>query len=196
MNWFTKILVLSLLIGFSNQLATADEAEIKTVKDLNSVVKKYFANLEGYRSGDLITTGDVGPLLQLLKKKGWSVPQRSTLTSRLTKTGSFLDKTLSSKNGENFLGEVSKVPGGADRIERIAKLKNGKGTLNQLLKFPHGSDLIKELATTKVGRNLGRYAAKREDGKDFNKPTGKIYTESELVKELVKRFKEDPKRQE
>lgn len=185
--------MLFLTIGFSIGPVTADENKIKSENDLVAAAKDYFSKLDKYSSGDLVTTGDVVPLIKLLKQKGWDVPQSDKLISRLIKSGSYLDQTLSSENGQRFFRQISTVSGGVDRIERMSKLKNGKGSINQLINFPHGSDLVKELATTRVGRNLGNRGS-RSGASSLNESTGKIYTEKELISELARRYKADRSR--
>ena len=194
MDWLSKLLLmLFLTIGFSIGPVTADENKIKSENDLVAAAKDYFSKLDKYSSGDLVTTGDVVPLIKLLKQKGWDVPQSDKLISRLIKSGSYLDQTLSSENGQRFFRQISTVSGGVDRIERMSKLKNGKGSINQLINFPHGSDLVKELATTRVGRNLGNRGS-RSGASSLNESTGKIYTEKELISELARRYKADRSR--
>ena len=196
MSWPVKscLLMLLWLIGCCGQFVTANEGKISSAQDVTAVAQDYFAELENYRSGDLVTTDDVKPLLKKLSKKGWNVPEQETLLARLVTTGSYLDRTFSSKKGQKFFREISKVPGGIDRVERMSNLKNGKGSINQLVNFPRGSDLIKEMATTSVGRSFGSRGARTPAGQNLNQATGKIYTEKALVQELVARFNQDPAR--
>ena len=193
MNWLRlkNLLVFSLLIACSQNFAVAD---IKSEADVQSVAKEHFSKLKNYSSGDLITTDDVKQLLKRLSKKGWDVPKSDELLARLIPSGSYLDQTFSTKKGMKFFREVSKVPGGVERVERMSQLRNGKGSINQLVSFPNGSDLIKELSTTQAGRNLGNRGSRNSGGVNLNKPTGKIYVEKELIEELAKIYKQDKRK--
>src|SRR5690606_6720734 len=44
--------------------------------------------------------------------------------------------------------------------------------------------LIEYMTTTKAGKRLGKQVSRGEHGEDFNKPTGKIYNETQLLKRL------------
>lgn len=187
-----KLIIGLLLLSFTSQFSIAEEEKIESERELAVIVKKHFANLANFRTGDLVTAGDVKPLLQELSSEGWDVPESGTLIARLVPSGSYLDRTFSTRKGRKFFREISRVPGGIDRVERMSKLKAGKGSIGQLVNSaPFGSDFIAQMATTKVGRNMGKRAGNTRDGKNFNKPTGKIYTEEALMKELVVRFRTD-----
>ena len=139
-----------------------------------------------------MTTNQVKPLLEGLKQEGWEVPKSDALISKLVPTGSYLDRTFSTKNGKKFFRQISNVPGGIDRVDRMSKLNKGKSSINQLVnEIPNGADFVKALATTRGGKTLGNWTSRARNGQNFNQTTGKIYTEKELTKELVKRFKED-----
>ena len=53
--------------------------------------------------------------------------------------------------------------------------------------------MIEAMTTTKRGYKLGQRLSNAPKGKNFNKPTGRIYTESALTTRLKESFAKRPK---
>lgn len=122
MHWFslkTSVLFPTLLAALISILSTTD-LELKKIQsqdDVATVIKAYFQKQQSYRSGDLVTTKHVKPIVQLLGRKGWQVPAQDKLLARVIQSGSFLDQTFSTPEGKKFFREISRYPGGVDRVE-------------------------------------------------------------------------------
>ncbi len=155
--------------------------------DVKKMVTNHFKTLSGYQSGDLITGGQVEPLIKKFAQQGWEIANPDLPMKRMIKSGSYLDKTMNSRKGKTFFRQISSIKNGMDRVERMLSTKNGRSSIRQLVfEIPRGADYIKALATTSNGKLLGN----RQNGQNFNKPTGKIYTEKQLTEYLTKLFEQ------
>ena len=169
----------------------ADRNSIKSIKDVQRLTNQYFATLDGYQQGDIITQKHVRNLFKIFGRYGWKVPYQKEVLAKFLPEGHFLPQVLNSDKGREFLGKIKKYPGGVDRVDRISRLPNGQQSVRDLIyKIPNGADWIKGMTTTKGGLALGRSMSKAPKGKDFNKPTGTIYFASDLPKILEALFRQ------
>lgn len=156
--------------------------KIKNAAEVEVLIRQHFAGMPNYSQGDLITTQQVQPLLAKFSAKGWDVPRQDLVLAKVTKSGSYLDQTMNSGKGKRFFREINGSPGGIDRVERMSNMKNGRNSIEQLVnKTPRGSDFINALATSKHGQILGDWSGPTQTGQALNQPTGKIYTEEQLI---------------
>ena len=83
---------------------------------------------------------------------------------------------------------LARHPAGYSRFERLSTIAGGQALIRDLMHRQDGHLLIEYLATTEGGRNMGRMAAATRHGVDLNKPTGRIYTEADLIAALEKLY--------
>jgi len=74
--------------------------------------------------------------------------------------------------------------GAYSRLDRLSSISRGQTLVNDLIRKKGGDELVTYLATTKHGRQLGEQLAATPNGVDLNKPTGRIYTATDLIAEL------------
>ena len=79
---------------------------------------------------------------------------------------------------------ITTYPNGYDRLYRLAGLSNGRTTVSDLITEPGGYKMIEYLATEKGGSNMGKMLSRAPKGKGFNKSTGRIFTEQQLLDRL------------
>jgi hypothetical protein len=63
-------------------------------------------------------------------------------------------------------------------------MPNGEIHIGDFIDTPDGSAMIEYMTTTQEGKNLGNFLSQDPDGHNFNKRTGRIYTERELLDRL------------
>ena len=103
----------------------------------------------------------------------------------------FLVRQLKSPKGRQLYNRVAGLPGALDRLDRMRQMPNGKKTLDVFVqKTPGNADVTKTILTTKRGQRFARDIAKYSDGKDFNKPTHRIYRVNELLTALKEAYVE------
>ena len=171
------------------------ENQIESAGQVKQIIAKHFQSIKGYQSGDLISSSQVEELFGRFERLGWTVEAKSDILARVVKSGSFLDTTMNSAKGKKFFRQVNQSKNGADRLERMLALKNGRSSIRQLVyEIPNGADYVKALATSRHGKVVDRGVNRSSAaGKNFSKPTGKIYIEEALTEELVTLFEQRPK---
>jgi hypothetical protein len=143
-----------------------------------------------YRPGDLLSQSDVKTVFISLKDAGWSVPGAKQIVELALPDQDFLVKTLRSESGQRFMRQANKYELAFDWLDRLARLPYGKQTITDTLKVPDGYKLIEHYAKpSEKHNNLAEILpndqnGRRPTGKDFDKPTGRIYTEEQLIERL------------
>jgi hypothetical protein len=71
-----------------------------------------------------------------------------------------------------------------DRMDHLERLSDGQRILDRLVDGPDGYKLIEYLTSAPGGKNMGKMLTEAPHGVDFNKPTGRIYTQEQLLDRL------------
>ncbi len=168
-----------------------DEADAKkqwkTAK-VEKFVTKFFSNVPGYEEGDLITKSQAEALLKLMSKQGWVLKSddREAIMERVLDDNSFMIQQLTSPRGRKFLNRIRNLPGGIDRVERIAEMPKGKRDVNALIyKVPDGHKWIEALTVPKNGVRLNQNFKRSAHGSKMYKETNRIYFATQLIQELA-----------
>ena len=153
-------------------------------------VKAHFAALPGYRPGDVVSRSQVEPLFARLDKIGFVVAEREGILEKVPPDSDFLVRQLRTNAGQKFMRRISRHPGAFDRLERISQLHRGKQTVRELIgRGSKGADVIAYLASDPDGKKANRMMSKpSKGGRDFAKPTGRIYTAEMLLQKLREQY--------
>jgi hypothetical protein len=151
---------------------------------LHEAVSEHFKANKDYQPGDLITRGDVTKLGDVLKKLGGVPEDWQEILDDVLPDGDELVRALRTPRGRSFMRKVASQPGGYDRLDQLRSLPQGSRRVRELIEAPGGEKLIEYLATTKGGRSLGKQLARSKGGRGFDDPTGRIYTEADLLTRL------------
>lgn len=139
---------------------------------------------------DLISRSEVESLLKAYQRSGWKVAESQELLARVPADNSFLVQLMRQPSSLKFMRHVGGYPDGYDRVERISRMPHGKTILRDLAQNPGGYEMIQYMTESKWGRNLGKQLSQSPKGRDFNAPTGQIYTWPALIEELSARYDE------
>jgi hypothetical protein len=146
---------------------------------------QYFATLQDYKTGDLISQSQVAAALaHIAGATGWDVPDGKALIERALADNSFLVAQFSTASGRPFMRKIARYPGSYSRLDRLSSISGGQQSIKDIMSKKGGSDMIEYMATTRGGRELGAMMAGAQQGVDLNKPTGRIYTADDLLNEL------------
>ena len=157
---------------------------------VKSVVEQHIATIPDFEKNDLITREQVEPLLAQLELLGWKVADWPAILSQTLAPGDFVASELrGGKKGLAFMRAVSRLPAAYDRLDRLARLPRGKQTVHDMIHKTGGAELIQYLTTAKGGKELGKMLSHAPKGHDFNKPTGRIYTVTDLLDRLEASYK-------
>jgi hypothetical protein len=160
-----------------------------TLPEVTQFVEQYLQQHAGHRPGHLVTRSAVTKLLNALEDKGWQVRGQDKPLERVLKDDDFLVRQLSDEAGQAFLRQIENLPGGIDRVDRLSRLPQGELSVNDLIrKVPNGAEWIEAMTTTRRGEILGNRLSNTKAGRDFNEPTGRLYTVAALAKEIFDRL--------
>jgi len=178
-------LLLSVVAPFVARGQDAKEAaKFPEFADVRKAVSEHLAETKGYKSGDILSTSNVEPVFAVIEKLGWKVADEKEFVKATLPDNDYLVRQLRTKEGRKFQRNVGNIPLAYDRFDRIRNMPRGSYRVRELIEGPDGFKMIEYMTTTKGGRNLGRYLDNAENGKDFNQPTGRIYTEANLLARL------------
>ena len=158
---------------------------------LHDAVTEHFAEIKDYSRGDLLARGDVTGLGNPLKKLGWVPDDWKEMLEDVLPDGDELVRALRTPRGRSFMRKIAAQPGGYDRLDRLRKLPQGSRQLRELIGTRDGDKLIEYLTTTDGGKALGKQLSQTKGGRGFNDPTGRIYTEEDLLKRLEASYRRE-----
>jgi hypothetical protein len=174
----------------------ADGRSAKTVEDKSAVkplptfdvvtkqVQELLALEPEYQAGDLLTASKVERILAKLDQIHWKVADRREIIKLVLSDSDWLARRLAISDAKQFMRQVGAMPGGYDRVDRIRGMVGGEYQIADFIQSPEGFKMIEYMTTTQEGKNLGELVSEGVNGRDFNKPTGRIYTERDLLKRL------------
>ena len=193
-------LLLVVLVGFvfggdlvaktplSKDKKSTATGKFPTFEAVTRTVEKHLAANRNYRSGDLLTTSVVESLFRKLERINWKVADRKQILKSVLPDSDWLARQFATQNGKEFMRQVAELPGGYDRVDRLRRMPYGQQQLADLMRGPDGYKLFEYMTTTQGGKNLGAMLSKGVNGQDFNRPTGRLYTELDLLKRLKKTY--------
>lgn len=159
---------------------------------ITRVVRQYLtASDRSWRPTDLIVRSQVRGILASLDKLGWKVSDSKQILRETLADNDPLVAQLETEQGRVFMRQIATMPNGYDRIDRLRYLPRGERYLHDLIRGPGGEELIDYMATTRGGEELGRMLSEDPDGAHFNRPTGRIYTERDLLDRLGASYRRD-----
>lgn len=151
---------------------------------IEKIVAKECASIPGYQPFVLLTQRDVQRIVDALLRAGWQSPEASELAAAALPEKSLLVSKLRTPAGRAFAKTVSALPKGYDRLDRLSRLSDGATMLDRLIETPDGYKLLDYLSSTDGGRELGKMLSEDPGGGDFNRATGRIYTQPDLIERL------------
>ncbi len=153
--------------------------------DVEKVIREQFKPTYKFHRGDLIVRSQVTAALKAIEAIGWSVPEQEKLMELVLPDSDFLVQQLKTPKGKQLYQQVAGLPGAIDMLDHLRHMKGGQKTFEVLVQKSRGTDkIIRDMVTTSGGRRLARDITKYENGKDFTKPTHRIYRVQELIAAL------------
>jgi len=183
---FAATLLALLLTGVAATASAADGNNTKfpSFASVKKLVEKTLSGDRHYRSGDLLSQSQAAAVLAQLKSNGWEVTQSRELLARVPSDEEFLVRELRTPKGLVMMRQIAGMKDGFDRIDRLSRIPNGPQLIAQLIEGPDGYKLIAYLTETRGGKELGQMLDRTPGDGNFNEPTGRIYTEKQLLAEL------------
>jgi hypothetical protein len=143
-----------------------------------------------YRSGDVLARGDMEPIFSKLAALGWVVGDRKQILDQLLPDNYYLIRALRSPDNTLFMRQVGQVPDGYayDRLDRLSRMGDGEILINRIMQEPGGWNFIDIMSETKEAPGMAQAFSMGPGGTDFKKPTGRIYTEQQLLARLKQSY--------
>jgi hypothetical protein len=163
-------------------------AKLPSFEEVEQAVARHFSTRKGYQPGDLIAQSDFDAIMDELKHLGWTPAGADQMRDAVLPDKSLLIQESRSTAGRNFMRRVGHNPQGFDRLEHLSRLINGRQTVQRLIQLPEGYKFMDYMTNTPGGREMGKMLSHDPGGKDFNEPTGRIYTEEQLLKALEQSY--------
>jgi len=196
-SWLATVHVLTALtaaVGIpvtGASASAADAAKNDKLPEFEAVKQTVLRQLKSrkhYRPGDMLSRDDVKTALDAVQQLGWDVDDRTQILADVLPKKDFLVRQLRSRRGLPFMRRLSGTPGTYDRMDRLRRMPFGRRRIRELIHNPGGYTLILYMVTTSGGRQMGRFLSETPTGRNFNKPTGRIYTENDLLKRLKQSY--------
>lgn len=167
------------------------QSTFPTWKDVETAAVSHFKSLPNYQAGDIVSHGQVKPLLDQLAKAGWKVSDRDALLAQISADNDLIVAQLRSKSGVKFMRKLGGSAEQYDRLRRLAETKGGDRTVSDIMKLPNGNDVLAALVESKAGKDIARQLSKGPRTRDFNKPTGYLYTQEQVMARLAESYRRD-----
>ncbi|MHB8970026.1 MAG: hypothetical protein ACYC3X_10145 [Pirellulaceae bacterium] len=159
-------------------------------QQVQQVVVAHFSDQAKYRPRDLISQSDVADVLKKLAQAGWKPVDQEQILADTLPNDNFLVRLMRTDRGRRFMGKVSDFDLIYDRMDRVSQVSSGPRNLEAIVRLPDGERYAKPKRQLIKGvPDFLDLLAKNASGKvrtikDYDKPTGRIYTEEELLKRL------------
>ena len=190
--WVTLIAIATVSFG-----AAADKPVPGTVgraglsvQEVQQIVADYFSRQADYLPGDVITQSDVAAVLKNLAAAGSQPPDHQQILASTLPDNNAVVSALRTKRGRRFMRKVSGYESIYDRMDRLSQVSGGQRTIDAIVRLPDGEKYALPKKNTPNGVPdfldlLPKNASgKVRSVKDYDKPTGRIYTEADLIRRL------------
>ena len=154
---------------------------------VSQMVAEHLASQPGYERGFLITKSDVAPVFALLKKGGWNAAELDRAFAAVLDDSHFLVTQMRTPQGVKFMREAGKFELNYDRMDRVSQVKGGKQAIANTVSLGDGPSFWNPNAKpgfSNTASMLPTRGGQRRSASEFSRPTGKIYTEEQLVQRL------------
>ncbi len=179
-------MVLSVTAFATSAATPAAAPAAPEAQQVQAFVVQFFQSSPDYLPGDLITRSATQKLFRKMRSNGWAIDDEKEILDRTLPDDDILVQQFRTKKGRVFWSKIQNLPGGIDRVDRLARMPQGQANVRALIqKVPDGYKWIEGMTTTRRGERLGDRLSKSSTGRNFNKPTDRIYTAEMLAEQLA-----------
>jgi hypothetical protein len=200
-----RVLIFVMLLAVFAATATGAPASVKmkakskappSFQTVKAAVEGHFKKIEHYQTGDLVTRGQAEAIFEELAQLGWKAADQKQIVEQFLADDDELVRALRVPSHVDFMRQISQAPNGYgyDRLDRLSRMEDGRIIVNRLMEEPGGWNFIDIMAETREGPGLSYAFSMGSGGKDFAKPTGRIYTEAQFIARLKQSYDEATKK--
>jgi hypothetical protein len=161
-----------------------------TFEAVKGVVTAQLKKNRYYKPGDVLSRNDVDPMFGKLATLGWKVDDRKMILDQVLPDDYYLVRALRSPDNGFFMRQVATVPDGYgyDRLDRISRMGDGRILIDRIMYEPGGWQFVEIMSETKEAPGMASAFSMGPGGKGFTTPTGRIYTEQQLIARLKQSY--------
>jgi hypothetical protein len=173
--------------------------QMPTWDQVQGAARRALQSRPDYQPGDILARSEAQAFFAQVAALGWQPDDAQEIAAAVPGDDEFIVKHLRGKNnkdGQRFMRHVAKYPEGYDRLDRMIRLPRGEIITADLIHNPGGFQMVEYLATAEGGVEMGKMLSETPKGKNFNQPTGRIYTAEQLIARVKKSYdkaKKSPK---
>ncbi len=152
----------------------------------------HFGSQPQHRPGDLIAQSDVAEILKKLADAGWQPADHKKILADTLPDAQGLVSLLRTSQGRKYMEKVKGFELMYDRMDRLSQVSGGQRTLDAIVRLPDGEKYSKPKKDLPYGVPDFLYLLPKNSSgrvrtvKDYDKPTGRIYTEADLLRRLTR----------
>lgn len=192
------VVMLLLAIAIPTPLARSAESTAETsltAEIAQRIVQQHLAANSDYNRGDLISRSQVTSIMKKLRSAGLQVRTERTFIRSTLRDNEYLPRLLRTPAGEQLMAQLSEAPLAYDRMHRLAGMSAGRQVIHGLLTEASDASSLQWLVATDASEIITKALAHDSAPTDFNKPTGRIYTETQLIARLVAAYEAETRQE-
>ncbi|MGC3967929.1 MAG: hypothetical protein QM775_11335 [Pirellulales bacterium] len=172
--------VAAAIAALSAEMATG---KMPSFGDVQTLVTTHFESRKNYHDGDLITLGDVAPLVKLLEKQGFDVRRKEQGAVMLLADDHPLARILRSKDGAKLTELVRGRPEAMDRLARLATFPQGREIVMTLARSAD-AEALTMLCTVDAAREIEAMYPNEPSCRNLEAGSGLVFTVEQYVSHL------------
>lgn len=177
----------------SVHLRAQSDPEPPTWSQVTQIAVAELAQRKGYQAGDLLTFDDIEGVLVALAVSGWQPRDQQRILEDTLADSDALAQILRTEHGTRFMRKVSQDSLIFDRMDRVCRVSGGQRMLRDISRLPDGEKLAK-LHRPHGTPGFLDLLPKNASGKvrsirNYDKPTGRIYTQEQLLRRLQESYR-------
>lgn len=167
-------------VALSEDAARSRESTYPNWEQVQVEVQAHFAEIKDYRSGDIISQQEVQPIFARLQRIGWKVSDEAEILGLVLPEDHFLIVQMRDKWGKPRMRRIATKKLIFDRLDRISQADGGQQLIRDMAKLPDAEKAVDRMPDLLPKKSDSR----TRKIKSYDKPTGQIYTERDLLTRL------------
>jgi len=164
---------------------TADKKpKVPPFSVVEDVVARELAKKPGYKSGDLITRGDVVGVKPQLDKLGFTVDKTSKGLEVLLPDDHPLAVALRSTQGAALATKIKNLESALDRMDRLCHFPAGLELVRKVVVAPNALEVIEQLSAPEAVQGLAAKFPNEPACQVLDIPSGRAFTERQYLDHL------------
>lgn len=200
--FLTAMLALAALFGLVPRAAAAAEAnatvatptgtapkterkpKVPPFSVVEQVVARELAKKPGYKSGALITRGDVAGVKPELEKLGFNANKTSKNLEVLLPDDHPLVAALRTPQGDSLMPKIKNLELALDRMDRLCHFPEGLELVRKVIVAPNSLEVIEQLCAPESVKGLAAKYPNEPACQVLDIPSGRAFTERQYLDHL------------